>query len=448
MKTFAAKTGPDLSPTIVARAGFQSRPFAPEAVAPVRPSLAGRPFACAPRRDVPEAGATSGRPSHTSGLPVSLSAALERLAGVRMDSVRVHYNSPEPSYMRARAYTQGLDIHLAPGQERLLSHEAWHAVQQMQGRVLPTGCVNGVLVNNAPALEREADSMGALAATGAVALGKAVVHDSVASRQRPSQSVPLQAFPGMEDGTTETQPSASTTQVDTLRRELQARLDSDIKAMRPLIGCMAVTDPARLYFERIVNKASVHLSDATDGTALNKTYKNLTDALERVRSDKSWDLAKALHKDEKKKARQGEAARKRREAEEEAQGERAKIEEEVQRERARIVGGHVEAYKQHVIKRVAEEEWKRGTRSGGNFNPLPEGYQGDVRDALKGALHNEPVEAAARKGFSTKDEQVRYYLTDSSKSGNLFVISGHVWVRKGNDWEDTRDTVFVLHVPS
>ena len=36
------------------------------------------------------------------------------------------------------AYAQGTDIHIGPGQGTHLPHEAWHVVQQKQGRVLPT----------------------------------------------------------------------------------------------------------------------------------------------------------------------------------------------------------------------------------------------------------------------------------------------------------------------
>ena len=38
----------------------------------------------------------------------------------------------------AVAFTQGSEIHVAPGQKRHLPHEAWHVVQQAQGRVQPT----------------------------------------------------------------------------------------------------------------------------------------------------------------------------------------------------------------------------------------------------------------------------------------------------------------------
>jgi hypothetical protein len=49
--------------------------------------------------------------------------------------VRVHFNSPVVAQHNALAYAQGADIHLAPGQGHRLAHEAWHIVQQRQGRV-------------------------------------------------------------------------------------------------------------------------------------------------------------------------------------------------------------------------------------------------------------------------------------------------------------------------
>jgi hypothetical protein len=63
----------------------------------------------------------------------------------------------------AWAYTEGLDIHVGPGQEKHLPHEGWHVVQQLQGRVRPTSRVSGKSVNGEAALEREATVMGARA---------------------------------------------------------------------------------------------------------------------------------------------------------------------------------------------------------------------------------------------------------------------------------------------
>ena len=99
------------------------------------------------------------RPNNT-GMPDNLKAGIESLSGFSMDDVRVHYNSPKPATVQALAYTQGTDIHVAPGQEKHLPHEAWHVAQQMAGRVFPTTNINGMPVNDNTALEHEADVMG------------------------------------------------------------------------------------------------------------------------------------------------------------------------------------------------------------------------------------------------------------------------------------------------
>ncbi|RHO71141.1 DUF4157 domain-containing protein [Parabacteroides sp. AF48-14] len=98
-----------------------------------------------------------------TGMPDNLKTGIEDLSGFAMDDVRVHYNSDNPATVQALAYTQGTDIHVAPGQEQHLPHEAWHVAQQMAGRVEPTTEVGGLPVNDNPALEHEADVMGAKA---------------------------------------------------------------------------------------------------------------------------------------------------------------------------------------------------------------------------------------------------------------------------------------------
>jgi hypothetical protein len=104
------------------------------------------------------------KPNNT-GLPNQLKAGIESLSGMRMDHVKVHYNSSKPAQLQAHAYAQGSEIHVAPGQEQHLPHEAWHVVQQAQGRVRPTMQMkSGVAVNDDAGLEAEADVMGAKAA--------------------------------------------------------------------------------------------------------------------------------------------------------------------------------------------------------------------------------------------------------------------------------------------
>ncbi|WP_233079895.1 eCIS core domain-containing protein [Rheinheimera soli] len=105
----------------------------------------------------------SPKPNNT-GLPNQLKAGIESLSGLSMDHVKVHYNSAKPAQLNAHAYAQGSEIHLGAGQEKHLPHEAWHVVQQAQGRVKPTMQMKaGVGVNDDVGLEKEADVMGAKA---------------------------------------------------------------------------------------------------------------------------------------------------------------------------------------------------------------------------------------------------------------------------------------------
>lgn len=96
---------------------------------------------------------------NNTGLPVNLKSGIENLSGYSMDDVKVHYNSDKPAQLQAHAYAQGTDIHLASGQEKHLPHEAWHVVQQKQGRVQPTIQLKSK-ININEGLEKEADVMG------------------------------------------------------------------------------------------------------------------------------------------------------------------------------------------------------------------------------------------------------------------------------------------------
>ncbi|CAJ1317756.1 eCIS core domain-containing protein [Paenibacillus nuruki] len=100
-----------------------------------------------------------------TGMSDSLKQGIESMSGLDMSDVRVHRNSSAPAQINALAYAQGTDIHLAPGQEQHLPHEAWHVVQQKQGRVQPTmQLMQGLPVNDNEGLEREATEMGNQAA--------------------------------------------------------------------------------------------------------------------------------------------------------------------------------------------------------------------------------------------------------------------------------------------
>lgn len=94
---------------------------------------------------------------NTTGIPLQMKKNFESLSGFSFDDVKVHYHSDKPAQLQALAYAQGNNIYLGPGQEKHLSHELGHIVQQKQGRVKNTGFIGGLPLNDNPALEAEAD---------------------------------------------------------------------------------------------------------------------------------------------------------------------------------------------------------------------------------------------------------------------------------------------------
>lgn len=99
------------------------------------------------------------RKENNTGLPDDLKAGIENLSGFSMDDVKVRYNSDKPAQLKAHA--EGVEIHLGAGQEKHLPHEAWHVVEQKQGRVKPTpGMEDNIDINDDAGLEKEADTMG------------------------------------------------------------------------------------------------------------------------------------------------------------------------------------------------------------------------------------------------------------------------------------------------
>lgn len=114
-----------------------------------------------------QAGGGSGR------LPESVQAKMEQSFATDFSGVRIHEDEQAAS-MGARAFTQGTDIHFAPGEydpfghggQELIGHELAHVVQQSQGRVQATTQAKGTALNDDAALEQEADELGARAARG------------------------------------------------------------------------------------------------------------------------------------------------------------------------------------------------------------------------------------------------------------------------------------------
>ena len=140
---------------------------------------------------------------HTSSaLPETLKKGTEKMSGFSMDEVQVHYNSSKPAQLNAKAYAQGSDIHVANGQEEHLPHEAWHVVQQKQGRVSPTvQKKNNVAINDDEGLEREADVFGAKAiSVGADdAQNNAATLNQTTAQTKQSNTSPVQMKKGIKN---------------------------------------------------------------------------------------------------------------------------------------------------------------------------------------------------------------------------------------------------------
>jgi hypothetical protein len=234
---------------------------------------------------------TRGPGGRKDGLPAGLRSGIESLSGLSMGGVRVHYDSPLPAQRKAWAHTQGTDIHVGPGQERHLPHEAWHVVQQAQGRVKPTLQMKGLAVNDDAGLEREADVMGAKAAAlGSVApISRPMAKPAAA----PSESVAQMAWATQAYQVDE---ADRTLHVDTKTVSWGATADDDFAdhtddAARPrailyetmgrpadvagLLAAYATAPTWDVGLSLVVNRAftpaKIYRADAKTPTAKNKT---------------------------------------------------------------------------------------------------------------------------------------------------------------------------------
>jgi hypothetical protein len=130
-------------------------------------------------------------------LPAPLRRKMESAFGADFSDVRVH-QGPAAGSLSALAFTQGRDLHFAPGQynpatpqgQQIIAHELTHVVQQRQGRVAVPS-TGDVPLNADPKLEAEADALGGRAARGE-AVTKAVAHGGPVAREAGSGVAPIQ----------------------------------------------------------------------------------------------------------------------------------------------------------------------------------------------------------------------------------------------------------------
>ncbi|MDR2569561.1 MAG: DUF4157 domain-containing protein, partial [Oscillospiraceae bacterium] len=134
--------------------------------------------------------------TNNTGIPEQIKASFEQNSGFSFDDVRVHYNSTKPTQLDAHAYTQGNNIHIAPGQEKHLGHELGHVIQQKQGRVKPTVQLQGYAANTDSRLESEADVMSSAFNSGASDLNTASLVQAPAGGGSSNDVVQMKAHRG------------------------------------------------------------------------------------------------------------------------------------------------------------------------------------------------------------------------------------------------------------
>jgi hypothetical protein len=162
----------------------------------VRPDLHQKPIL---RKSIHEVGlADVSLPAPGSGnpMPREVQTKMENAFGTDFSMVRIH-EGPHATTVGAQAFTQGNDIHFAPGQydpvsekgQELVGHELAHVVQQRQGKVRATGEVAGMALNDDPSLEQQANEQGARAARGEPVQG-ARVTEQTPLREEASKNLP------------------------------------------------------------------------------------------------------------------------------------------------------------------------------------------------------------------------------------------------------------------
>ena len=109
-----------------------------------------------------------------SSMSAPVKSKMENSFGTSFGDVNIHTDSSQAKSMGALAFTQGSNVHFAPGQynpqsssgQALLGHELTHVVQQRAGRVAVPHQSKGAPINADHSLETEADNLGAKAAKG------------------------------------------------------------------------------------------------------------------------------------------------------------------------------------------------------------------------------------------------------------------------------------------
>ena len=137
-----------------------------------------------------------------SSMPAPVRSKMENSFGASFGDVNIHTDSHLAKSMGALAFTQGNNVHFAPGQynpqsssgQALLGHELTHVVQQRAGRVTVPHQSKGAPINADPSLETEADQIGAKAAKGESVQVPGATNNSKNASPIQNSTEPVQCF--------------------------------------------------------------------------------------------------------------------------------------------------------------------------------------------------------------------------------------------------------------
>ncbi len=148
---------------------------------------------------------------NTEGISEGVLQKMENSFGEDFSDVKLFTNSQSAQDLEALAYTQGNEIHFAPGEDpysnkgqEILGHELSHVIQQREDRVETTHQEQGQNINNNDHLEKEADTQGRKAAQGTKVERNPISTNNQQGRNSPVQkkNAPIQKYASLPTGAT------------------------------------------------------------------------------------------------------------------------------------------------------------------------------------------------------------------------------------------------------
>jgi predicted SprT family Zn-dependent metalloprotease len=154
------------------------------------------------------------RQKKEGNLPEQLRTRMQTSYGADFSDVKIHESSHLAKDLNAKAYTQGNEIHFAPGEyspgtaagQEILSHELSHVIQQREGRAKATHQEKGYDISDQVELENEADRHAKIATSGGKIGGftQQKSRTQLGSVQKTTQKKngPLQLYQSLPSGVT------------------------------------------------------------------------------------------------------------------------------------------------------------------------------------------------------------------------------------------------------